>query len=126
VVGHQADHLLIDTLTAEITRTVQRMETGVRQVRCVADIVKPRRRDKIIRHCQLFGDPPSAPSHRPNMPPATRKRGRKLLLGKTCSVVDIDHDLDLTHARIEASTAPRRPASQSLVAEPTTHFNYWL
>jgi hypothetical protein len=92
VVSYQAHDPGIDTFAAEVTRSIQGVETGLCQFRGVADVMQPGRRHKIIRQRQLFGHPPSATSHRPDMPPATRQFFRQHRPGKLSRLIDIHHN----------------------------------
>jgi len=96
VVGHQAHDLSIDTLAAKEARTIQRVEPSFYQFGDVADVMQPGCRYKIIRQRQLFADPLSSASDRPDMPPPTWQGLSQHLLGQLSGFVNRDHSLDRT------------------------------
>lgn len=96
VVGHEANHLRIDIHAAKEPRPIQRVEAGVHQLRGIADVMQPRRSHQLIGQVQSLCNPPGSPTHRPDMPPATRQRSRQPRLSEILRAGDIDHGLDST------------------------------
>jgi hypothetical protein len=96
MVGNQVYDRPISTHTAEVPRPIQRVETRLHQPGGIPNVMQPGRCYKIIRQCQLFGNPASAPGDRPDMPPSTWQSLSQHLPGQFSGFVNRDHILDRT------------------------------
>jgi hypothetical protein len=114
--SYQVHDLGINTLAAQVACPIQGVETALYQFGGVADVMQPGRRHEIIRQRQLFGHPPGAASHRPDMLPATRQRFRQHRPGKLGRLIDIHHDSTvpgLVHSAVRLRPAAHRKPEES-------------